>query len=57
MKVRERANFKSPNAAALAARAPAAWWRAVGVRRSRGNARVFFFVLPKVKEHVACLSF
>ena len=28
MKVRERANFKSPNAAALAARAPAAWWRA-----------------------------
>ena len=57
MKVRERANFKSPNAAALAARAPAAWWRARGGCASRGNARVFFFVLPKVKEHVACLSF
>ena len=43
MKVSERANFKSPNAALTA--------------RAGGVERVFFFALPKVKGLVACLSF
>ena len=46
MKVSERANFKSPNAALTA--------RAGGVERV---GCVFFFALPMVKGLDACLSF